>query len=360
MQGSWLVQPNAPLHGPFPATICIYPSFVDINRNGINAQNPGKISQTEIVKNIPKTLKTRCLSNSFQRLKLRSLLARCSLGGFLCRAVVPHFQILPGFTTEIPAVSRGGAVLASVGAHESPVPLWQNLATSYRTCCTGGGKTSSPPGRTNGSPVDHYWWCSTHLIDLNNLWISRYLRQFDISLMLNFFTMHIWNFAWLGIILLPSYILFASSQMSKNTYPVHTIDVILVCATLLHVCHFCIHHIETVSKKADTWPGAAAASKLRSSSSTSAVGASPLGDTADTTSQVILNPASMIPLWFKSILLNSCGWIQQILVPIKTVGKNRASTQLLNGFKPCETLLVNLVIFSLKQKVRSIKSSSKN
>ena len=119
----------------------------------------------------------------------------------------------------------------------------------YRTCCTGGGKTSSPPGRTNGSPVDHYWWCSTHVIDLNNLWISRYLRQFDISLMLNFFTMLIWNFAWLGIILLPSYILFSSSQMSKNTYPVHTIDVILVCATLLHVCHFCIHHIETVSKR---------------------------------------------------------------------------------------------------------------
>lgn len=124
-----------------------------------------------------------------------------------------------------------------------------------------------------------------------------------------------------------------------------------------HWCHLGMCYIATCLsflhpsyrnslKKADALPGAAAASKLRSSSSTSAVGASPLGDTADTTSQVNLNPASMIPLWFKSILLNSCGWIQQIRVPIKTVGKNRASTQLLNGFKPCETLSVNLVIFS--------------
>lgn len=138
-----------------------------------------------------------------------------------------------------------------------------------------------------------------------------------------------------------------------------------------HWCHLGMCYIATCLsflhssyrnslKKADTLPGAAAASKLRSSSSTSAVRASRLGDTANTTSQVNLNPASMIPLWFKSILLNSCGSIQQILVPIKTVWKNRASTQLLNGFKPCETLLVNLVIFSLKQKVLSIKSCSKN
>lgn len=233
MQGSWLVQPNAPRHGPFPATICIYPSFVDINRNGINAQNPAKMWT------IFSTLKTPCLSlgvvtNIFPRLKLRSLLPSCTNSLHNCRSCL-------GLCAS---TWKPSTTLAEFGNVVSPPET-----SKYRTCCTGGGKTSSPPGRTNGSPVDHYWWCSTHVIDLNNLWISRYLRQFDISLMLNFFTMLIWNFAWLGIILLPSYILFASSQMSKNTYPVHTIDVILVCATLLHVCHFCIHHIETVSKR---------------------------------------------------------------------------------------------------------------
>ena len=258
MQGSWLVQPNAPLHGPFPATICIYPSFVDINRNGINGQNPAKMCK------IFSTLKTRCLSlgplvlwQTFFRAWSSDPFHPCFRGAALVvLCVVPHFQILPEFTWDPSSLQRWSCLglCASTWKPSTTLAEFGNVVSppetrKYRTCCTGGGKTSSPPGRTNGSPVDHYWWCSTHVIDLNNLWISRYLRQFDISLMLNFFTMLIWNFAWLGIILLPSYILFSSSQMSKNTYPVHTIDVILVCATLLHVCHFCIHHIETVSKR---------------------------------------------------------------------------------------------------------------
>ena len=251
MQGSWLVQPNAPRHGPFPATICIYPSFVDINRNGIIEsmhKNPAKISQKKLWK-IFSTLKNSLFVKHFSAPEAQILASELQ-PWWVFVSCPPNPTGIHLRSQQSPEVELSWP-LCRITTNATNV--WNVVSPpetrKYRTCCTGGGKTSSPPGRTNGSPVDHYWWCSTHVIDLNNLWISRYLRQFDISLMLNFFTMLIWNFAWLGIILLPSYILFASSQMSKNTYPVHTIDVILVCATLLHVCHFCIHHIETVSKR---------------------------------------------------------------------------------------------------------------
>lgn len=276
-----------------------------------------------------------------------------------------------------PTVSTiAGAVLASVRAHESPVLLWQNLAHQKCHKCVERRVT------TRNKKVSHllHWRWQNIFTTWENEWITgrpllmmfyarhRSKQPVDISVFAP-----VWYLT--HVELLHNAHLKLRMAWNYSTAFVHSVRIITNVEKYIsgsyHWCHLGMCYIATCLsflhssyrnslKKADTLPGAAAASKLRSSSSTSAVGASPLGDTADTTSQVNLNPASMIPLWFKSILLNSCGSIQQILVPIKTVGKNRASTQLLNGFKPCETLLVNLVIFSLKQKVVSIKSCSKN
>lgn len=341
-------------------------------RNGINAQKSCQNLPKEMVQKYSLHSKTRCLSLGPLVLWQTFFRAWSSDPCFRAAALVV-------FCAHAPLPNPTGIHLRSQQSPEVELswPLCEHMKAQYHF-----GRIWQHRVTTRNKKVSHllHWRWQNIFTTWENEWITgrpllmmfyarhRSKQPVDISVFAP-----VWYLT--HVELLHNAHLKLRMAWNYSTAFVHSVRIITNVEKYIsgsyHWCHLGMCYIATCLsflhssyrnslKKADTLPGAAAASKLRSSSSTSAVRASRLGDTANTTSQVNLNPASMIPLWFKSILLNSCGSIQQILVPIKTVWKNRASTQLLNGFKPCETLLVNLVIFSLKQKVLSIKSCSKN
>ena len=172
---------------------------------------------------------------SIQHLKLRSLLPRCSLGGAV-PCVTPNPTWIHLRSQQSPEVQELSWPLCDhMKAQYHLGRIWENHQKCHN--CVEHRVT------TRNKKVSHllHWWFRNIFVTWEREWIAGwpllmmfyardwskqlvdsfgYLYQFDISLISKFFTILIWNFAWLGMFLLPSYILLAYHKCQK----MHTVS----------------------------------------------------------------------------------------------------------------------------------------